>query len=173
MITKEEVWGVIKELPPDRAPEPDGSIGVFYQRGCPIIKSNVMAVILKLYVGDGCGFTKLNKAHIALIPKKLNAEEIGDYDPISLPHNIPKLFAKVLASQLWRPMKEIIGNNQSAFIKGRHLHDNLRLVRQVVRRIHGRKEPRVFLKLEISRVFDSLSLSLALTLSLDLPYLRS
>ncbi|KAE8802891.1 hypothetical protein D1007_21325 [Hordeum vulgare] len=158
MINEEEVWGVIKELPSDRAPSPDGFIGAFYHRACPIIKRNVKAVILKLYVVDGRGFTKLNKAHIVLVPKKPDAEEIGDYRPISLPHSIPMLFAKVLANRLRRRMKEIVGNNQSTFIEGRHLHDNFLLVWKVARRIHARKELEVFLKLDISRAFDSLSL---------------
>ncbi|KAE8806724.1 hypothetical protein D1007_17083 [Hordeum vulgare] len=116
-----------------------------------------MAVILKLHGGDGRRFTKLNQAHIVLIPKKPDAEEIGDYHPISLPHNIPKLFAKVLENRLRRRMKEIVGNNQPAFIKGRHIHDNFLLVRHVARRIHARKVPWVFLKLDISRAFDYLS----------------
>jgi mannosylglycoprotein endo-beta-mannosidase len=30
IFTEEEVWHVIKELPPDRAPGPDGFIGIFY-----------------------------------------------------------------------------------------------------------------------------------------------
>ena len=116
-----------------------------------------MAVMLKLYVGDTRGFAKLIKAHIILIPKKPDAEEIGDYRPISLIHSIPKLFAKVLANRLRSRMPEIVATNQSAFIKGRHLHDNFLLVRKVARKIHARRVPGVFIKLDISRDFDSLS----------------
>ena len=32
MITEEEVWQVVKEFLPDRAPGPDGYIGAFFQR---------------------------------------------------------------------------------------------------------------------------------------------
>jgi hypothetical protein len=46
---------VIKELHLDRAPGSDGFIGAFYQRAWPIIKKDVMAGLLKLYVGDGRG----------------------------------------------------------------------------------------------------------------------
>ena len=116
-----------------------------------------MAVLLKLYVGDSRGFCRLNRAHIVLIPKKEDAEEIGDYRPISLPHSTSKLFAKLLANRVRRKMPEIVGANQSAFISGRSLHDNFLLVRQVARKIHACKIPGVFLKLDISKVFDSLS----------------
>ena len=59
-----------------------------------------MAVMMKLFVGDTRGFAKMNKANIILIPKKADAEEIGDFRPISLIHNILKLFAKVLDKRL-------------------------------------------------------------------------
>lgn len=46
---------------------------------------------------------------------------------------------------------------QSAFIKGRCLHDNFLLVRQVAKRMHPRECPGALLKRDISRAFDSLS----------------
>jgi hypothetical protein len=54
-------------------------------------------------------------------------------------------------------MEILVSKNQSAFIKGRHLHDNFVLVRQMARKINYRKEMGVLLKLDISRAFDSLS----------------
>jgi hypothetical protein len=69
----------------------------------------------------------------------------------------PKLFSKLLANRLRPKMEGLVSANQSAFIKGRNLHDNFILVRQMARRIHVRKETGVLLKLDISIAFDSLS----------------
>ena len=119
------MWHVIKEMPPDMALGPDGYIRAFFQKAWQVIKQDVMVVMMKLFVGDTRGFAKMNKANIILIPKKPDAEEIGDYRPISLIHSISKLFAKILAHRLRLQMKVLMAMNQSAFIKGRHLHDNL------------------------------------------------
>ena len=73
VFTEEEVWAVIREMPPDRAPGPDGFMGAFYQRVWHIIKHDIMAVLLKLYVGNGRGFGKLNTTLITLITKKKEA----------------------------------------------------------------------------------------------------
>ena len=54
-------------------------------------------------------------------------------------------------------MNELVQPNQSVFIKGRNLHDNFLLVRQVARSLHRRKSKGVMLKLDISKAFDSLS----------------
>lgn len=157
IFTEDEVWQVIKEIPPDRAPGPDGFIGIFYHKAWPVIKHDIMASLLKLFVGDARGFSKLNKAHIVLVPKTAEAVEVKDYRPISLPHSFSKLFAKVLATRARRRMHEIVSINQSAFIKGQSIHDNFLLVRQVARKIHDSRRPGLFLKLDISRAFDSLS----------------
>lgn len=111
IFTEDEIWQVIKEIPPDRAPGPDGFIGVFYHKAWPIIKHDLMAALLKLYVGDGRGFGKLNKAHIVLIPKTAEALDVGDYRPISLPHSFSKLFAKALAMRARKMMHEIVSIN--------------------------------------------------------------
>ena len=66
LFSEEEIWGTIKEMPLDRAPGPDGFIGAFYQRAWPVIKEDVMAAILKLYVGDGRNFGRLNRALIKI-----------------------------------------------------------------------------------------------------------
>lgn len=155
-ITEEEVWSVIKELHPDRAPGPDGFIGKFYQCAWPIIKNDIMAALLKLFIGDGRGFAKLNRALIVLIPKKPDAECVSDYRLISLPHSMSKLFAKMMANRMRPHMKQLVAFNQSVFIKERSLHDNFLLVRRVARKISERKCKGVFLKLDISRAFDSL-----------------
>jgi hypothetical protein len=50
--------------------------------------------------------------------------------------------------------------NQCAFIKKRCIHDNFMLVQQTARLLHKLKEPRVMLKLDIAKAFDSVSWAL-------------
>jgi hypothetical protein len=100
MFTEAEVWKVVQELPPDRAPGPDGFIGLFYQKAWSIIKHDVLAAVFKLAVGDGRGFDKLNASLITLIPKRSDAIDIGDFISISLVHSFGKLISKLIANRL-------------------------------------------------------------------------
>ncbi|KAM0864696.1 hypothetical protein ACQ4PT_043753 [Festuca glaucescens] len=138
-FTEQEVWEVIKEVPQDRAPGPDGFIGAFYQHAWQWIRQDAMAALCKFRRGDGICFGKLNSALITLIPKKEEALEVGAYHPISLIHNFAKLCSKILANRLRPKMDNIISTNQSAFIRGRCLHDNFLLVRKMARNINARK----------------------------------
>jgi hypothetical protein len=122
-----------------------------------VIKQDILAGIMKLGVGDGRGFARLNRALITLIPKRPDAIEIKDYRPISLVHSFAELFSKIIANRLRPRLGEIVSMNQSAFIKHRSLHDNFALVRQVARNINMRRQTGVLLKLDLARAFDSIS----------------
>lgn len=144
------MFAVIKSMPAERAPGPDGFIGLFFHKSWSIIKGDIMAAIHKLQLGNGRGFGRLNQTIITLIPKRPEASRIGDFRPISLLHSIPKIKAKLMASRLCPRMMELVNINQSAYIRGRNLHDKFMLVRQVARNLHRKKAKGVMIKLDIS-----------------------
>ena len=82
-------------------------------------------------------------------------EHITDYRSISLIHSVAKLIAKVLALRLAPVIKDIISKSQSAFIRGRSIHDNFQYVRSSTRRFHRNRAPMLLIKLDISKAFDS------------------
>ena len=92
---RKEIDQVIKEMPADRAPGPDGFIGLFFQKSWSIVKVDVMAALHHLFLGNGHGFGRLNQALITLIPKKRGACQVGDFRPISLVHSLPKIGSKL------------------------------------------------------------------------------
>jgi hypothetical protein len=102
-------------------------------------------------------FQGLNQALMIMLPKRPDAAALGDYRPISLIHVFAKLVAKTLATRLAPRMEALVDRNQCAFIRRRCIHDNFMLVQQTARFLHREKEPRVMLKLDIARAFDSVS----------------
>jgi hypothetical protein len=157
MFTEEEVWNTIREMPGDRAPGLDGFTGAFYQKAWPIIKPDILAGLMKLCVGDGRGFARLNRALITLIPKKSDSLETKDFRPIILVHSFAKLFSKIIVNRFRPRLGEIVSMNQLVFIKHRSLHDNFVLFRQVARKINMKRHTGVLLKLDLARAFDSIS----------------
>jgi len=117
----------IKALPTDRAPRPDGYTGIFYKKCWAVIKTDFMAAIITLQQGNARGLGPLNAAYITLIPKKEDAMLAKDFRPISLVHSFAKLVTKILANRLAPHLSSLVATNQSAFIKGRCIHDKLLL----------------------------------------------
>ena len=127
-FSEDEVWATIKALPADRAPGPDGFTGRFYKSCWQIIKSDLMAALISIHQGDLRNLELLNSAYLTLIPKKAEALEANDYRPISLVHSFAKLVTKLLANRLAPLLNNLVATNQSAFIRGRCIHDNYMLV---------------------------------------------
>jgi len=77
-------------------------------------------------------------------------------------HSFAKLVTKIIANRLAPLLKDLISPNQSAFVKGRCIHDNFVLVQQTAKVLHKQKEPRVLLILDITKSFYSVSWSFLL-----------
>jgi hypothetical protein len=110
-----------------------------------------------VFLGRGQDFGVVNGALITLLPKVVDAIELKDFRPISLVHSFAKLLAKILALRLAPRLPELVDDNQSAFVRGRCIHDNFVLVQQSARGLFRSKVPALLLKLDVARAFDSIS----------------
>jgi hypothetical protein len=154
---EEEIWQAVKRLPARKAPGPDGFTAEFLRACWTIVKHDIVAAFQQLYEMRGRGFAQLNQALLTLLPKHAGASTLRDYRPISLIHLVAKLFAKVLALRLAPKLDKLVSPIQNAFIASRSLHDNFVLVRQSARLLHQLRSPRLLIKLDLARAFDSLS----------------
>jgi len=92
---------------------------------------------------------------MVLLPKKEDAQMLTDFRPISLTHSIAKLISKILASRLSGELNELISRSQSAFIKRRSILDNFLYTHNLIQDLHKRRQPGLFLKLDIAKAFDT------------------
>jgi hypothetical protein len=135
-FTEEEVWNAIKGMPLDKCPGLDGFSARFFVVCWDIIRVDIMAAFNSLSPLDCRGFGAVNSALITLLPKKPGAEEVQDFRPISLIHGVAKWVAKVIANRLAPLLPQLVGAHQSAFVRGRCLHDNSMMVQGTARKLH-------------------------------------
>jgi exonuclease III len=135
-FTEEEVWATIKAMPNEKSPGPDGFTGLFYQRCWDVIKKEVLEALHKFCTGNSQNLELLNTAIITLLPKKDAPTLLKDFRPISLIHSFAKLATKILALRLAPRMDELVAHSQSAFIKGRSIHENFIFVKGLATQFH-------------------------------------
>jgi hypothetical protein len=99
------------ELPPDRAPGPNGFSGRFYEATWGIIKQDVINAFNALWSLDYRSFHLVNDALMILLRKKEAPTALRDYKPISLMHSFSKLFAKCLARSLAPRLQQNVALN--------------------------------------------------------------
>jgi hypothetical protein len=63
----------------------------------------------------------------------------------------------ILALRLAPRMQELISPNQNAFIWGRSIHDNFKYVQRAGVLIRKKKIPKLLLKLDVSKAFDTVA----------------
>ena len=82
-FTEEEINAVVKDLPLDKSPGPDGFNNEFFKSCWDIIKVDVFRFIQDFHAGQ-ISIESLNTSYITLIPKGSTPLTANDFRPISL-----------------------------------------------------------------------------------------
>jgi hypothetical protein len=117
----------------------------------------MMNAVQQFYLMNQRGLHFLNQACVELIPEKSNPVKISKYMPISLTHSFTKLISMILADTLGPEIHHLISANQTAFIKTRCIHENFIYVQQIIKDLHKKKIPSLFIKLDIFKAFDTVN----------------
>lgn len=100
--------------------------------------------------------TGINATILSLIPKVENAQTMKEFRPIACCNILYKVISKVLAGRLNILVPEAIKPNQSAFVQGRLLLENVLLASELVNGYHkSSMSPRCDIKFDISKAFDT------------------
>jgi hypothetical protein len=108
---------------------------------------------------DSRNFHDIIIALLTLLPKLLEADTLKDYMPILSIHLLGKLFSKVLVNRLVPHLGSLIDLAQSAFIKGRFIQANFKVVQSMTKLLHAQRYSRLLLKVDIMHTFDSVACS--------------
>ncbi|XP_060972000.1 uncharacterized protein LOC115703869 [Cannabis sativa] len=155
-IEDEEVRKAVFQMHPDKSPGPDGMTPAFFQKCWPIVGNEVVKNVLCFFeegiLADSCG-----DANVVLIPKTRNPERMSDLRPIALCNVLFKIITKVMVNRMKPFMDSIISENQSAFIPGRLISDNILVSFEILhylKRKRKGKEGFMALKLDMSKAYD-------------------
>ncbi|CAN1752111.1 Transposon TX1 uncharacterized 149 kDa protein [Linum perenne] len=141
---------------PNKVPGPDGLNPCFFQTFWHVV-GGAVSESCRSWLTHFLIPENVHATNIVLLPKKPNPVSTADLRPISLCDVRYRLVSKVLANRLRRIIPQIIGVEQSAFVEGRSIVNNVLIATETLHTMNTRryaKDGEFVVKIDISKAFD-------------------
>nr|GEW67696.1 hypothetical protein [Tanacetum cinerariifolium] len=156
-VSNEEIKSAMFNIGDDRAPGQDGFSSVFFKKSWNIVGEDVCSAI-KDFFHNGKLLKEINHTFLALIPKVTNPTKVMDYGPISSCNVLYKCISKIISNRIIDALKEVISHNQSAFVPGRRISDNILMTQELMHNYHRKSgPPRCAFKVDIQKAYDTVN----------------
>lgn len=153
--TAKEVEHALFSMDSNKAHGLDVYNAYFFKRCWPILGKEVIQAVQQFFA-TGELPQEVNQALLVLLPKYENASCVKEYRPIACCTVLYKTISKVLANRMQLVLDTVISDNQSTFVKGRLIQDNIILSHELIKGYQRKHiSPRCMIKVDIHKAYDS------------------
>jgi hypothetical protein len=153
LITINECDIALKQFKSNKSPGSDGLTVEFYKKFWKNISKLLVESFNEAFADKTLSESR-NTAIISLIFKKGEKHNIKNYRPISLTNVDYKILAFVLANRLQNVISKIISEDQTGYIRGRFIGNNLRKLLDIDFYLKEKLKTGVLLLLDFEKAFD-------------------
>ncbi|GKA66800.1 RNA-directed DNA polymerase, eukaryota, reverse transcriptase zinc-binding domain protein, partial [Tanacetum coccineum] len=157
LVLDDEIKFAMFSIEDDKAAGPDGYTSKFFKTAWNIVGGDVCAAVKEFFYSSKL-LGEFNANLISLVPKLQTPLKITDYRPIACCNVVYKCISKVITNRLKEGLGSIVDSNQSAFIPGRQISDNIFLAQEFMHG-YGRKggAQRCAFKVDIEKAYDTVN----------------
>ena len=158
-LTEKECLTSLKQMADGKTPGTDGLPAEFYKIFWDDISGALLAALNFAYENGQLAMTQ-RRGIIKLIPKKeADLKILKNWRPLSLLNCDYKIAAKSIANRIQSTLPKLINNDQTGFIKGRFIGENIRLIDSIINYTNDQSIPGLILLLDFEKAFDTLEWS--------------
>ncbi|GJS48187.1 RNA-directed DNA polymerase, eukaryota, reverse transcriptase zinc-binding domain protein [Tanacetum coccineum] len=156
-VTDEEIKEAIFDIDCNKASGPNGYTSGFFKKAWNIVRKEVCLAIKDFFL-NGKLLGEINATIIALVPKVEVPNKVSEFRPIACCNVIYKSISKILTNRIKTDLQKVVNINQSAFIPGRHIQDNILIAQELLKGYQRKKgAKRCALKIDIQKAYDTVS----------------
>ena len=153
LLNRKECSDALKSMKSDKSPGTDGLPCEFYKVFCNDLAELLINSLNYSYKTGKLSISQ-RRGVIKLIPKRdaeLNA--IKNWRPLTLLNCDYKIATKAIASRIKTVIPKLISDDQTGFIKGRFIGENIRLIDSYIKYTAERNIPGLLLFLDFEKAF--------------------
>ena len=156
-LTIEELKAsLLKSFQNNKTPGDDGLPKEFYEAFFDILGEHLLNSYKEAFVNGQLSVSQ-RRGVITLIPKEDSCLiDLSNWRPITLLNVDYKILTKTIARRIEPILPNIIHSDQSGFIKGRYIGQNVRLLCDIMEYSDTNKLPGILLFLDFKKAFDSI-----------------
>lgn len=154
-VSAAEIRATVFSMPLNKSSGPDGYCVEFLRASWDTVGQDVINAVSEFF-RNGRLLKDLNTTAITLIPKNPEACRLGDFRPISCCNIVYKVISKIITNRLKPLLQTCVSPNQSAFLKGRSLGDNVLLATELIQSYNSANcQHSCTIKVDIRKAFDT------------------
>ena len=155
-LNYEECKNVLESFQNDKSPGEDGFTVEFCKLFYDLLSENLLACLNEAYEENELTISQ-RRGVITLLPKEDGSLlDLHNWRPITLLNVDLKIAAKAIAKRLETVLPNLIHPDQTGFVKGRYIGENIRLISDVLDLTKDQNIPGILVALDFRKAFDSL-----------------
>ena len=155
-LTYDECKKVLETLQNDKAPGEDGFTVEFYKCFFELIGNDLLASFNEAHMKGELSISQ-RRGIITLTPKDDGSLlELTNWRPITLLNVDFKIASKAIAKRFESILPSLIHSDQTGFVKGRYIGENIRLINDIMETTKSQNLPGILTSLDFRKAFDSL-----------------
>ena len=155
-LTYDECKKVLETFQEDKAPGEDGFTAEFYKYFFELLGNDLIASFNEAQLKGELSISQ-RRGVITLTPKEDGSLlDLSNWRPITLLNVDYKIAAKAIAKRLEQVLPDLIHPDQTGFVKGRYIGENIRLIADVMEATKTHNLTGILTSLDFRKAFDSL-----------------
>ena len=156
LITEIEAFKELKEFAAAKTPGTDSLTTEFLKYFWPELKALIVGSFNYAFASSSLSISQ-RRGIISFIPQKNKDETIlENLRPISLLNVDYKILTKVLANRLEKVLPKIINPDQTGYVKGHYIGENIRLIQDLMFYLEKENSPSIAVFVDFRKAFDTI-----------------
>ncbi|KAL9983775.1 hypothetical protein ACROYT_G006002 [Oculina patagonica] len=156
VLTLDECWAALKSMGTGKSPGEDGFTVEFYRCFFDLLGNDLLNSLNAAYENGEMSISQ-RRGVITVIPKEnSDPRELSNWRPITLLNVDYKIASKAIATRIEKFLPLLINSNQTGFMKGRYIGQNIRLINDIMEQTELQGIPGILLLLDFRKAFDTI-----------------